>query len=241
MIRLAVTGAQGRMGRCVLGLAGTDARFEIVARLERDSPKRLPACDVLIDFTDASGTAQWLELCIQGRVAMVIGATGQDEHVLAEIRAAAKVIPIVKAANFSFGVQTMLEAAALIARELGEAYDVEIVETHHRNKLDAPSGTALAIAAAITHQNPGRQGGAPSVIHGRTGTTGIRPKGEIAIHAVRMGEVVGRHEVHFSGFGETLTLTHTAQSRDAFAAGALRAAAWIVGKPPRMYPMADVV
>ena len=160
---------------------------------------------------------------------------------------------IVKAANFSIGMQALLNVVGRVAVELGEEYDVEIVETHHRHKIDAPSGTALTIVAEIQKAlNPSREreradpvasplvGGA-GLVFGRQGTVGERPKGQIGVHAVRMGDIVGQHEIHFSGPGETITIRHTAQSRETFAAGALRAAAWVIGKPPGLYSMRDVL
>lgn len=242
MIRLAVAGAMGRMGRCVVELASSDARFEVVAKLERGDRVELPKCDVLVDFTDAGGTGEWLEFCRERRVAMVIGATGHDEALERRIVEAATVIPIVKAANFSVGVNTLLKWVGQLAAELGSGYDIEIVETHHRNKVDAPSGTALALADALRKPSRDREeAGSGLVVGRRQGETGVRPVGEIGIHAVRMGEVVGRHEIHFSGPGETITIKHVAESRTMFAVGALRAAEWVVGKPAKLYGMRDVV
>ncbi len=253
MIRLAVAGAAGRMGRCVLELASRDPRFEVAAAIDRDAEPTLPACDVLIDFTDAEGTMAWLDVCRTRRIPMVIGATGHDERQQARIAEVARAIPIVKAANFSIGMQAVLNAVGRIAKDLGEEYDIEIIETHHRHKFDAPSGTALAIVAEIQqalnqsrererddHVPPPLVGGT-KVVFGRHGRVGERPKGQIGVHAVRMGDVVGQHEIHFSGPGETITIRHTAQSRETFAAGALRAAAWIIGKPPGMYSMRNVL
>ncbi len=265
MIRLAVAGAAGRMGRCVLELAARDPRFEIAAAVDHEAELALPACDVLIDFTDAAGTLAWLEVCCTRRIPMVIGATGHDEPQLARIARAAEVIPIVKAANFSIGMQVVLNAVGRIAKELGVEYDIEIVETHHLHKIDAPSGTALTIVAAIQQaldqsrereladtsaqtreRDRDDQVASPlvdgaNVVFGRHGKVGERPKGQIGVHAVRMGDVVGQHEIHFSGPGETITIRHTAQSRGTFAAGALRAAAWVVGRPPGLYSMRDVL
>jgi 4-hydroxy-tetrahydrodipicolinate reductase len=260
MIRLAVAGAAGRMGRCVLELASRDPRFEIAAAIDRDAEDNLPACDVLIDFTDADGTMVWLDVCRTQRIPMVIGATGHGEPQLSRIAQAAEVIPIAKAANFSIGMQAVLNAVGRIAKELGEEYDIEIVETHHRHKVDAPSGTALTIVERIVEGRTlrtrsasdgpggdplararGSDSAASHAVFGRYGRVGERPKGQIGVHAVRMGEVVGQHEVHFSGPGETITIRHTAQSRETFATGALRAAAWVVGRPPGLYSMRDAL
>ncbi|MEK7730632.1 MAG: dihydrodipicolinate reductase C-terminal domain-containing protein, partial [Planctomycetota bacterium] len=148
MIRLTVAGAAGRMGRCVLELAARDPRFEITAALVAGEKLRAD-CDALVDFTDSAGTMQWLEACETRRVPMVIGATGHDEVQLARIAQVARSIPIVKAANFSVGMQVVLNVLGRIVTELGDEYDIEIVETHHRHKIDAPSGTAQVIVAEL--------------------------------------------------------------------------------------------
>ena len=257
MIRLAVAGATGRTGRRVLELADGDDQFVIAAALARAGCSATPStirvgerdipvvdtldtpCDVLIDFTVADGTIAWLDVCERSGLPMVIGATGHTDQQLVRIREAARVIPIVKESNFSPGIQAILSIVGPLAARLGDAYDVEIIETHHRRKIDAPSGTALSFAdevAAATGRT--RQ---DSVIFGRQGQVGARPKGQIGVHAVRMGDVVSSHEIHFSGPGETVTVRHTAHSRDTFAAGALRAAAWIVGQQPGFYSMNDVM
>ena len=257
MIRLAVAGATGRMGRCVLDSVARDDRFVIAAALTLPSASGVSSTirvgdadvpvvealsgttDVLIDFTTADGTMAWLEVCIARRIPMMIGATGHSDRNLARIADAAKTIPIVRAPNCSVGIAVLLSALRVIARQLGDAYDVEIVETHHRHKADAPSGTAYAIADAIGEAKETTR--APSHVFGRHGHSGPRAVGEIGIHAVRMGEIVGQHEIHFSGPGETITLRHTAHSRETFAAGALRAAGWVINQPPGLYSMADVL
>lgn len=258
MFRLTVAGAAGRMGRCVLELAARDPRFEVAAAIDRSAQRTLPTCDVVIDFTDSAGTMQWLEACEARRIPMVIGATGHDEAQLSRIAQVARSIPIIKVANFSVGMQVVLNILGRIANELGNEYDVEIVETHHRYKTDAPSGTAKAMVEQIVaarsvrtrsaRDGPGedplagaRGSDSPPIVFGRCGKLGERPEGEIGVHAVRMGDVVGQHEIHFSGPGETITIRHTAHSRETFAAGALRAAAWIIGKPPGLYSMRNVL
>jgi len=236
-IRLAIAGAAGRMGRSTIEHAVDDPRFEIVARLERSEARTLPECDVLIDFSDAAGTMEWVEVCLKRRIPMVIGATGHEDEQATRILDASKAIGIVKAANFSVGLPAVLKIVQGLATELGDSYDIEIVEAHHRNKVDAPSGTALAIVEAI---QDARNEPKTEVVHGRSGTSGVRPRRQIGVHALRMGDVVGQHEIHFSGPGETISVRHTVHSRATFAAGALRAAAWVVGKPPGMYSMGDV-
>jgi len=241
MIRLVVAGALGRMGRCVIECAARDSRFQLIAAVDQSDARTLPECDVLIDFTNAAGTMEWLSECEQRRVAMVIGATGHDEKQAARIAQAAKTIPIVKAANFGVGINVLLDVIGHVAAALGPGYDIEIVETHHRNKVDAPSGTALAIAEELKRLQSRGSKGPDRLVFGRHGQVGARPEGQIAIHAVRMGDIVGQHEVHFGGPGETMTIRHAARSRDTFAVGALRAAAWIVGRPPGVYGMRDVL
>jgi len=244
------------MGRCVLDVASRDPRFEVVAALTRSDDKSCHSvihfgdnqscltdrlvvpCDVLIDFTVGSGTLAWLSVCEAQRIPMIIGATGHHEPASQRIRQAATALPIVQAGNFSTGISAIVGFLAKLSEQLGDSYDVEIVETHHRHKADAPSGTAWSLADEILAAK-GRT--RADVIHGRQGQTGERPKGPIAIHSVRMGDVVGQHEIHFSAPGETLTIRHMAHSREVFAVGALRAAAWVIGRPPGLYCMGDVI
>lgn len=169
---------------------------------------------------------------------MIIGPTGYTEAQRDAIRSCAQHIPIVQASNFSVGVAAILRFLGKLAADLQDAYDVEIVETHHRHKVDAPSGTALTLFDAIAGAT-GRS--RDDATFGRQGKVGERKQGEIGVHAVRRGEIIGTHEIHFTSGGETITIGHTVHSRDAFAAGALRAAAWIVGREAGYYSMADVL
>ena len=256
MIHLAVAGVRGRMGRAIAELLDGDARFELVAGLVSandrgptsiDVTGRRVAvsshlgdapCDVLIDVSLAPATLAWLEVGLSRRVPLVIGTTGHSQEALDRIATAARTIPIVLASNFSVGIQAILRRIGDLAKELGAGFDIEIVETHHRKKIDAPSGTAKAILDALLEVEPNTR---RTVVYGREGAVGERKAGEIGMHAVRMGDIVGTHEVHFSGPGETLTIRHQAQSRATFAAGALRAAAWIVGRKQGLYSMLDVL
>ena len=256
MIRLAVAGATGQMGRCVLEMAAGDERFTIAAALSSAQSSRAgsmltvgdrnmaitqqleAACDVLVDFSLPSGTMAWLEVCERRTLPMVIGVTGHQEHQLRRIHEAARAIPILHAVNFSPGIQAILGLIGPLAQSLGRAYDVEIVETHHRDKIDAPSGTALVLAEAIA-ANSGRAS-EQEVVFGRQGRVGPRPPGQIGVHSVRMGDLTSQHDVHFAGSGETITIRHVVHSRAPFAVGALRAAVWIVSKPPGLYTMNDV-
>lgn len=286
LIRLAVAGALGRTGRRVVELAVADGRFSVVAALIAQDDSRaggtIPVgrrgvnvfqqldvpCDVLVDFSTPAGTRAWTDVCRERRIAAVIGTTGLDDELRGAIRDAARTIPIVYAANFSVGIEMVRRLLSQLTASLGEAYDVEIIETHHKGKVDAPSGTALLLAEELRRRRAARPGSAPisdtltpvplpggergssdgllttsdsQLVHGRHGAVGPRKQGEIGIHAVRMGDVVGQHEVHFSGSGETVTIRHAAHSRDTFAAGALRAAAWVVGQPAGLYGMSDVL
>ncbi len=253
-IKLAIAGALGRTGSATVRRALADPRFEIVAALstpdDADQVIRAGdtditvgegisgACDVLIDFTLPAGTMEWLDHCLTTGTAMVIGATGHDDAQLARIRSAATKIPIVMASNFSVGVTALVELVGQLTKTLGDGYDVEIVESHHRHKVDAPSGTALALLDEVLRAT---QRTRDDAVFGRHGHTGERKPGTIGVHAVRRGEIIGEHEIHFSGLGETLPLRHTAHSRDLFALGALRAAAWIANQPAGLYRMIDVL
>jgi len=261
MIRVAIAGAAGRMGQRIFALAQQDSRFEVAAGLEAtgspfvgaDMGERaglgrigLPIqdrteteFDVLIDFSLPAGTTRWLEFCEVRKCPMVIGTTGHSAEQLKAIHLAAKAIPIVKATNMSVGINVLLGVAAQVAKALGEDYDIEIVESHHRFKKDAPSGTALSLLESILEAT-GRDA-AKDVIYGRKGDMGTRSRREIGVHAIRLGDTVGEHEVQFGNLGETVTLKHSAHTRDTFAAGSLRAAAWLVGKPAGLYSMQDVL
>ena len=258
MIRLAIAGATGRTGSRVLELAGHDDQFEVVAALVApgslviggktqcgqrnlafcDTLKE--CCDVLIDFTTPAGTMSWLDVCQKQGIALVCGVTGHDDRHLSRLAEAARQIPVLHASSFSCGIEVLGRLIVQLAQELGPAYDVEIIETHHRHKVDAPSGTAMTLLARLAEAT-GRTMQS-NAIFGRSGPTAERPTGQIGVHSVRMGDHVGTHEVHFSGLGETLTIRHVAHSRDIFAAGALRAAAWIVRQPSvSLYTLGDMM
>ena len=259
LIRYAIVGAGGRMGRRIIALASTDPAFACAAAIEpatsdllgRDAGElasighsgvtlsdRLEAeFDVLIDFSTAAATKTWLKVCRERPRPMVIGTTGHDESSIAAIREASRDIAILQAPNMSVGVNLMLRLVEELARALDATYDVEITETHHRFKMDAPSGTAVALRDAV---QKGR-GGQANVTHGRQGQTGQRPPGQIGVHSLRMGDTVGEHTVSFGGLGETISISHSAHSRDTFAAGALRAAKWIIGKPAGLYGMSHAM
>ena len=260
MTKIAIIGAAGRMGRRIAGLAIGSEQFDIVSAMEmkghdaigkdigelsgagafgvkitedlQDTP------EAAIDFSLPEGTIRWVEVCKNHNVAMVIGTTGLTESQQAEVSETVRTIPIVKAGNFSMGVNLLCRLVAQAAGALGEEYDIEICETHHRFKADAPSGTAIMLGKSAC-EALGRNYG-ESVTFGREGKQ-PRTEGEIGMHSLRVGDTVGEHSVHFGNLGETITLSHSAHTRDTFARGALRAATWIVGKNPGLYDMCDVL
>lgn len=261
MVRLAIAGAAGRMGSRLIALAARDTRLDVVAALEMTGDPRIgqdageiagigkshlplqdrteTEFDVLIDFTRPAGSIHWLEYCLTARRAIVIGTTGHNAEQLKTIESAAKTIPVLKASNMSVAMNLMFRLVGQVARALGEDYDIEISETHHRFKADAPSGTAISLRDSILDAT-GRSA-EQDVIYGRRGDTGQRPPRQIGMHALRVGDTVGEHEVFFGTLGETLTIRHSAHTRDTFVLGALRAAAWLAGKPAGRYDMQDVL
>ncbi len=251
-------GAGGRMGRAVAselareGAAGilaaacdrpgSDAVGREIApgvRVGDDLAEALAACDVYIDFTSPEATRRAAREASARGVAAVIGTTGlsaEAEAALAELAVAA---PVLQAPNFSLGVNLVLELAESAARALGHEFDLEIVEAHHRHKRDAPSGTARALAEAVA-AGRGLDAGEAS-LGGRQGDVGARPRDEIGVHALRGGSVVGDHTAHFLGPSERVEITHRAESRQIFAAGAVKAALWLAQRPAGRYAMRDVL
>lgn len=258
MIRVAVPGAAGKMGRMVIAaVAERAADARVAAALERtghpglgqevapgvtigdDVAAALAASDVVVDFTAPAASAALAAAAAERGVACVIGTTGLDADARGAIERASQRVPIVLAPNFSLGVNLLLGLVEQAARALGPEFDLEIVELHHRAKRDAPSGTAIAIAEALAR---GRGRSLDDVKrYAREGDVGPRPPGEIGVVAVRGGDVVGEHTAYFLGPEERIELTHRAGSRAIFARGAVHAALWVVGKPPRLYSMRDVL
>ena len=255
--RVCVLGPSGKMGRAVLEAARGREDVRVSAAVDRpdagglgvlvadgivanaDLEAGLAASDVYIDFTTPAATRAVAELAIRQRRAAVIGTTGLGEQHDVVIDQLAKVAPVVVAANFSLGVNLVLGLVRQAARALGPDWDAEVVETHHRAKRDAPSGTALMIARAIA---AGHSVDYDQVKrHARDGDVGPRPRGEIGVAAVRGGDVVGEHTAYFFGAGERLEISHRATSRAIFAIGALRAATWVTTQPPGRYDMLDVL
>jgi len=264
MIRAIVAGAAGRMGGRIIHMIRLSEGIGLSAAFERpDSPavgrdagaaSGLPALgvpvadslqavieqgDVIIDFTQPAASVSHARLAAQHRRPMVIGTTGMNAQQLAEVRELAHTFPCVQAPNMSVGVNLLYRLVETAASVLGEEYDIEIVEAHHRMKKDAPSGTALQlgrVAAATLGRNLDDVG-----VFARRGLTGERTRREIGIQTIRAGDIVGEHTVLFGGIGERVEITHRASSRDTFAKGAVRAAIWIAGQGPGMYDMQDVL
>jgi 4-hydroxy-tetrahydrodipicolinate reductase len=239
-VRVLLLGAKGRMGQAIAA-AAEKADAEITAGLDLgdDVTKHIGSCDVVIDFSNPSATDSLCGACRGAGKPAVIGTTGHSQKERGLIDEMAKSVPVVLSPNFSVGVNALFWLTRKAAEMLGEDFDLEITEMHHRLKKDAPSGTAKKLAeilCEVRHLDYGK-----NVRHGREGLVGERPAKEIGVHSIRGGDVVGDHTVTFAGAGERLELTHKAASRETFAAGALRAAQWVVGKPPGLYSMEDVL
>lgn len=265
MRRIAVMGAAGRMGKILIeavqqtaGAAGLTAAVDrpdstlvgadagelagigrIGVPLSGDLSRVVDEFDVLIDFTHPSVTLKNLEICRRAGKAMVIGTTGLSQEEKQQLVAAAKDVPLVFAANFSVGVNLCLKLLDTAARVLGDEVDIEIVEAHHRHKVDAPSGTALRMGEVVA-EALGRDLREVAV-YGREGQTGARDRQTIGFATVRAGDIVGDHTVLFAADGERVEITHKASSRMTFAKGAVRAAMWLEGREAGLYDMQDVL
>jgi 4-hydroxy-tetrahydrodipicolinate reductase len=254
-MKLAIAGAGGRMGQALVEAVLADRELQLAAALDAaGSPALdrsagpvkvgadlavLAAVDTLVDFTRPEGTLAHLEACLKHGKSMVIGTTGFSEAQKARLAEGGKRIAIVLSPNFAIGVNVVFRLAQTAARALGDAYDVEIVEAHHRHKVDAPSGTALMLGELVA-KALGRDLGQVAT-HGREGDTGERPAKAIGFHAIRGGDIVGEHTVIFAGAGERVEVAVRSQSRMTYAAGALRAAKWLQGRAPGLYDMFDVL
>ncbi len=238
-MKIAIVGAAGRMGKKLVELA-KDAGLEVIAKVdvaegyERTWPK---GTEGVVDFSHHAGVPGFVAQAAEQGIPYVIGTTGLTPDEQKTVDAAAQKIPVVQSGNYSLGVNLLLELVQRAASVLGPEYDIEVTEMHHRHKKDAPSGTALMLAKAAA-QGRGR---GDDFVYGRHGDIGERPVGEIAIHALRGGSVVGDHTVMFAGDLERVELTHKAQDRAAFAAGALKALGWARGQAPGIYTMHDVL
>jgi 4-hydroxy-tetrahydrodipicolinate reductase len=222
-VRIALIGSAGRMGRTIADCARTGSNIEIVAHCDQgdDIVAGIKKSDVVIDFSLADSIGDVCQAALSHRKPLVIGTTGHSDPQKAIIQDAAKSLAIVFASNFSVGVNALFALTAKAAQILGDDFNLEIIETHHAGKKDAPSGTAKTLAQVLK----------------KVGKT----EKQIPIQSIREGDVVGDHTVIFDGKGERLELVHRAKSRETFAKGALRAAEWIMGQPPGLYSMQDVL
>ena len=241
-MKIAIVGAAGRMGKMLTALADANPALEVVAKIDVSEgyDKAWPAdTEAVVDFSFHSAVPAFVQKAAAEGIAYVIGTTGLSADEQSVVDEAAKRIPVVQSGNYSLGVNLLLNLVQIAAKVLGPEYDVEVVEMHHRHKKDAPSGTALMLAKAAAE---GRGVDFDkSAIYGRKGMVGERPEGEIAVHALRGGSVIGDHTVMFAGDVERVEITHKAQTREAFAAGALKAAVWAVAQRPGIYTMRNVL
>ena len=263
-IRVGISGCGGRMGRMLLAevegtdgcrvAGGIDAKGSAAIGQDLgalaglgalgiaacdDIATLLAACDVVIDFSAPAASAANAAAAARAKTPLVVGTTGLEAQHEASLKEAARSVPIVWAANMSLGVNLVIGLVRQVAATLGEDYDIEILEMHHRTKVDAPSGTALALGRAAAEAR--KVDFAANALRVRDGITGVRPKGAIGFASLRGGDVVGEHVVIFAAEGERIEVTHRAGSRRIFARGAVRAARWAVGRPPGLYGMEHVL
>lgn len=255
-IKVVVAGAGGKMGRTLiegvlgdkslvlaaaLDVKGSPAVGTIIGGLKvgSDIRKAIAAGDVLIDFTRPEGTIDHLEVCARLGKSIVIGTTGFSDPLKKAILQAGRKIPIAMSPNFAVGVNALFKLAEVAAGILGDDFDVEIVEAHHRQKVDAPSGTALKLGEIVAKAL--KRDLAKTAVYGRQGDTGVRPARQIAFHAIRGGDIVGEHSVIFAGTGERLEVTIRSQSRMTYALGALRAVKFLRGRRAGLYDMSDIL
>lgn len=249
MIKLILSGANGKMGRVIALCAAERNDCTVVAGIDPNTGAGdgfhvfasaaecdVPA-DVIIDFSHPSALEPLLELALRRSLPVVVATTGLSAEQVEKVHEAAKSIPVFYTANMSLGVNLMVELAKTAARVLGTSYDIEIVERHHNQKIDAPSGTALMLADQISSVLPEQ----PQYVYDRHSQRQKRSQNEIGLHAVRGGTIVGDHEVIFAGRDEVLTISHSAASKEVFATGALRAALFLAGQPAGLYTMADLI
>lgn len=248
MIKILICGLGGKMGGNLYELLKDDKAAEIICGVDLKAPENcnVPVypsfsdvrerADVIIDFSSPAVLTSELDYAMKQGVPLVLASTGYTKEQLEEIDRASQKIAVFRSANFSLGVNLLVDLVRKAAQVLGEAFDVEIVEKHHAQKVDAPSGTALMLADSVN----AAFGGEKSYLNGREGMVGKRG-GEIGLHAVRGGTIVGEHDVLFCGEDEIITISHSARSKKVFAAGAVKAAKWIVGKPAGKYDMKNVL
>lgn len=261
---IAVTGASGRMGQMLINTIAASDRAKLIGALEvpghpwvgqdlgvamggaemgvtvSDDPLEvIAAAHAIVDFTAPAATVGYAALAAQARCVHVIGTTGMTDQDLTKIKAAARHATIVRAGNMSLGVNLLVQLTRQVAAALDEDYDIEVIESHHNQKVDAPSGTALMLGQAAADGRGVSLEDASD--RARDGITGARERGKIGFHAIRGGDIVGEHDVLFAATGERITLRHVASDRAVFARGALKAALWGQGKKPGEYDMLDVL
>jgi 4-hydroxy-tetrahydrodipicolinate reductase len=264
MVNIGIAGAAGKMGSRIAALSGEYEGLRLAGAFERkghkdsgrdigliagtgetgvllaDSPDAIiDAVDLIIDFTSVEATKRNLKTAAGRGKGMVVGTTGFTREDMKEVEAASRTVPCVMASNMSLGVNLLLKVLQDVARALGDDYDIEIVEAHHRMKKDAPSGTAMKMAQVLADAVDRNLDDV--AVFARKGIIGPRARKEIGIQTVRAGDIVGEHTVIFGGLGERIEITHKASSRDTFARGALKAALWLAGKPAGLYDMQDVL
>jgi 4-hydroxy-tetrahydrodipicolinate reductase len=240
-LQVAIFGGSGRMGRAVIAAVEESPGVAVkgTTTSSGDPAAALHGADVAIEFALPQATAANLAACVAAKLPIVLGTTGHDPAQRAEVASAARQIAIVMAPNMSLGVNLLLKLVELTAGKLDTSYDIEVFEAHHRNKKDAPSGTALALGAAAAAARGVKLSDAAE--YARHGAGEPRRRGAIGFSVFRGGDVVGDHTVTFAGVGERIELTHRASDRLAFAHGAVQAARWVVGRPPGLYSMQDVL
>lgn len=264
MLNVIVSGAAGRMGSRIIALSKDNKDLKIIGALEHSGHNKIGAdvgeinglghlgvkleseinniaekADVLIEFSNTNATLEHVKIANDKGISMVIGTTGFSKEEIEQLKTNVKKIPCVLAPNMSVGVNLLLKVIRDVSKVLGDDYDVEIIEAHHRFKKDAPSGTAIKMAQVIAEALNRKLD--DTAIYTRKGFIGERTKKEIGIQTIRAGDIVGEHTVLFGGLGERIEITHKASSRDTFALGALKAALWIFKQPPGLYDMQDVL
>lgn len=249
MVKILISGIFGHMGRNVLELVNADAETECIGGVDLKSGniENVPVYDsfekvqkkpdTVIDFSSAANLDNLLNYAKKTGCAVILAATGYSDAQLRQIEKAAESIPVFKTANLSVGINLLQKLVKEAAEFLGESFDVEIIEKHHNLKKDAPSGTAYMLAESVNEAFDGTK----EYVYGREGMVGARKKAEVGIHAVRGGTIVGEHEVMFAGEDEIITISHSARSKKVFAAGAVKAAKFMCGKPAGKYDMQDVL
>ncbi len=264
MKRVVVCGGYGKMGSMAATHINTDKSLQLIGIVKSeahltcekdcgeimgkgkisiivgcDLAKIINQCDVVVDFTNPEASMVYLDICKVAKKAMVIGTTGFSDNQINKIHEAAQYIPIVLSPNMALGVNLLFELVRKVSSLLDESYDIEIIETHHRYKKDAPSGTAKKIAGIIAKEKGIKLD--ERAVYGRSGIIGVRKEGEIGIHAVRAGNINGEHTIIFNSSGERIELTHKAYGREAFAVGTLKAIHFILDKDRGLYSMKEVL